>query len=131
MSNADKLAAAWIALTLTPEDDQTDEMFDNGFELNNHLFDNPEFAWEVILKIIQQSNFYKKNHINNEKNEIILSNLGAGPLETLLSHHGNDFIERIERLAEGSKSLRFALNNTWKSDITDQIWSRVLEARSR
>ena len=92
------------------------------FESDKTMFDActeaPEIAWSAILQIFQR-----------ELNEEQMSLLAAGPVETLLSHHGPAFIERVEREAQQSSRFRYLLAGVWRLGMTQDVWDRVRRAR--
>lgn len=65
----------------------------------------PEEAWPVTRAIVAATT-----------DERALSNVGAGPLETLVRNHGAQFIDRIEMAARSDAKFRFALSCVWASD---------------
>jgi|HubBroStandDraft_6_1064221.scaffolds.fasta_scaffold204330_4 hypothetical protein len=74
----------------------------------------PEEAWRVIEAI---------RHANGT--DLILGNLGAGPLEDLLSQHGDQFIDRVETLARRDAQFRKLLGAVWQNTMSEEVWSRV------
>jgi hypothetical protein len=70
----EELAAAWIALNLAPErSPQRQTLFWAFVQLSDLVQRDPEAAWTVIETIRRR-----------DGSDLILSNLGAGPLEDLL-----------------------------------------------
>ncbi len=76
--------------------------------------DAPERAWDTILSILA-----------NPRAEPILGVLAAGPLEDLLSHHGEAFIERVEACASSDPKFAWLLGGVWQFLMSDDIWRRV------
>lgn len=110
-----KIAETWITLYYLPEDSQErQENFWAFSRLDDLCNDDPESCWEVIHLIRQL-----------DGSEKILANLAAGPLEDLLVRHGNDFIDRIESLAEKDPQFKKLLGAVWQQDMPDAIWKRV------
>jgi hypothetical protein len=74
----------------------------------------PELAWRAILDALSQPRM-----------EPHLATLAGGPLEDLLSLHGESFIERVE--AEARANLKFAwlLGGVWQHTMSEEIWLRV------
>src|SRR5437016_12763317 len=99
-----------------------DEVVKLWFESDKTMFDTcteaPEIAWSAILQIFQC-----------ELTEEQMSLLAAGPVETLLSHHGSTFIERVEREARQSSRFRYLLAGVWRLSMTRDVWDRVRRAR--
>ena len=82
------------------------------------VHDSPEVAWSAIVQILQ-----------GELTEDQISVLAAGPLEDLLAMHGPQFIERVEREAEGNPRFNHLLGGVWQSRMSQEIWERVQKAR--
>ena len=99
-----------------------DEVVKQWFESDKTMFDActeaPEIAWSAILQIFQR-----------ELTEKQMSLLAAGPVETLLSHHGPAFIERVEREARQSSRFRHLLAGVWRLGMTQGVWDRLRRAR--
>ena len=81
--------------------------------------DEPEIAWEAILKIIRERDL-------SPDEEALLA---AGPLEDLLAWHGGPFIDRIE--AEAGRNARFnhLLGGVWRREMPQEIWERIQAVR--
>jgi hypothetical protein len=99
----DDIVAAWF------EGEQT--MFDA-------VHDAPEVAWAAILQILDR-----------ELTEEQISILAAGPLGDLLAKHGSKFIERIECEAKKNPHFNYLLGGVRKSEIANDVWERVQNAR--
>jgi hypothetical protein len=74
----------------------------------------PEKGWSAILAALA-----------DPKQESYLGIMAAGPLEDLLSFHGEKFIERIELEAKKNPKFAWMLGGVWKHTMTDEIWARV------
>jgi hypothetical protein len=109
-----KIAETWIELHRLPEDSsEREERFWSHDRLWELIQDDPEGAWNIILII------------RREGSDVILSNLAAGPLEDLLVAHGDQFIDRVEALAERDAQFRKLLGATWQNSMPDTLWSRI------
>lgn len=75
--------------------------------------ENPELLWELILETLSR-----------EKNEKLLGNLAAGPLEDLIEYNGPAFIDRIEEIARKDPKFKKLLQGVWESS-TPAIWNRI------
>ena len=82
--------------------------------------EEPETAWLAILKILC-----------HDLTEEQIPLLAAGPLETLLSWHGMDFIDRIEDEARRNPRFNHLLGGVWQCDMPKELWERVQKARSK
>lgn len=119
-----KLAQAWMAHAR--EFRQTEEKGEYWWAAEK-LWDleqeDPETLWLVILLI----------HSLNEELEdtVIIENLSAGPLEMLLAKHGPKFIDRVEAEARRDPKFAFLLCGVWQNMMSDEIWTRVLNAQNQ
>lgn len=99
-----------------------DEVVKQWFGSDQTMFEacteTPEIAWSAILQIFQ-----------HELTEKQISLLAAGPVETLLSHHGAAFIDRVEREARQSAHFQYLLAGVWRLGMPQDIWDRVRKAR--
>ena len=77
----------------------------------------PDRAWEVIFAILDEP-----------RAAPYLDVLAAGPLEDLLSFHGEAFIERVERAAIFNPRFATLLSGTGQFKMSEAIWSRVQAA---
>jgi len=55
----------------------------------------------------------------------------AGPVEDVLAKFGEQYIDRVEKLARQDPKFNELLGGVWQSTMTDEIWSRVQKVRSR
>lgn len=76
--------------------------------------DDPERAWKFILLALESPICAP-----------YFGFLAAGPLEDLLSHHGGDFIERVEAVAATNQKFAHLLGGVWQFQMTNEIWNRV------
>lgn len=107
--------AEWVSSSQRDEDKAGDLI---GFDEFNWLVqDYPELAWEALLVALTQPRM-----------EPHLGLLAAGPLEDLLSEHGERWIERVE--SEAYKNPHFArmLGEVWQSTMKKEIRDRVQKA---
>lgn len=113
-----KLIDAWIALQYSDPNDWGDDPNVWAFkQLMELAHDSSRLCWEVILGIIAR-----------DSSDHILSNVGAGPLEDLLVHHGDELIAEVEQLADRDPVFRRALFGVWQNDMSDPLWYRVRAA---
>lgn len=83
-------------------------------EFNLRALRSPAECWELILEVVSQTD-----------DKWVLTNLAAGPLESLLSHHPNEAIDWIEREAWKSPTFRELLDDVWQNLMPDEIWERL------
>ena len=74
----------------------------------------PEIQWRFILIAVSQS-----------QSDDELSHIAAGPIEYLLSWHGESYIDVIESEAASNPKFARALTGVWQHMMRDEVWSRV------
>lgn len=117
--NREHLAQAWKAYTEasikfgveSPEAELLSWAFDKIYDL---AFHKPQDALDAILEI---------NKITDE--DRVLANLAAGPLETLLVHHGEEVIDRLITLAKSDPKFRDLLPGVWGDSIDEAVWEQI------
>jgi hypothetical protein len=60
-----------------------------------------------------------------QKDENVLDNLAAGPLETLLVRHGRDIIDRVENEAKSDPRFKDLLLGVWGNAVDATVWERL------
>jgi hypothetical protein len=80
----------------------------------------PEKGWEAILTAIGDARLERH-----------MGTLAAGPLEDLLSYHGEAFIVRVEAEARSNPKFAWLLGGMYQYQITEEIWSRVQKVWDR
>ena len=114
--DASKLAAAW--LTYCQRFDEIDHVavadkYMWAYEcLFERIYNAPETAFEVLHTLIQQA-----------KTKAEASSIAAGPLEDIISKHGETFIDRIEIHARQSLRFRYILSGVWPDKNNTDIYS--------
>ena len=78
---------------------------------------DPERAWLCILYALDSPACQEH-----------LGVLAAGPLEDLLSHHGDVFIDRVEAQARQDPRFASLLGGVWQFLMSEHIWARVQQA---
>lgn len=111
-----QVAEAWTKLHHLPHNKTAErEMVYWAYERLCDLVQNdPEEGWKVIQAIRRL-----------DGSDVILSNLGAGPVEDLMVAHGPRFIERVEALAGQDQQFRKMLGCTWQNRMPDELWARI------
>lgn len=51
--------------------------------------------------------------------------IAAGPFEHLLSHHGDTYIDEVERLCREQPKWKQVADGSWRYMMSDEIWARV------
>lgn len=104
------LKEKWIEYTHTNDK----ALFEAWEALNDLVFKKPQQAWKVILDILEQT----------ESDEII-GNLAAGPLEDILSEHGDVFIDEVEIQARQNPKFTKLVLGVYQGGMSDNVWSRI------
>jgi hypothetical protein len=55
----------------------------------------------------------------------------AGPFEHLLSHHGESYIDEIERRCREQLKWKRVADGSWRYMMNDEIWARVQAIQGR
>jgi hypothetical protein len=109
------LAVAWIKFHHLAEDSAARDELEWAWEqLDDLCRAQPATAWQVIQEIIAR-----------DRSDTILANIGAGPFEDLLVHHGARFIDQVESCARSNAAFKRMLGTVWKNSIVDDVWNRV------
>lgn len=85
-----------------------------GRNLKSFCRKKPLGAWKVILEILNQTN-----------DEVLLENLAAGPLETLIARHGRVVIGLVVERAEADERFRWLLAGVWNTGLAESIWNQI------
>jgi hypothetical protein len=110
-----RVAQDWVTYHLLRRREQENSRYFCAFEkLYDMVRGEPEEAWMIMEQIRRL-----------DSSDSILANLAAGPMEDLLVHHGNQFIERIETLARKDAIFRKMLGAVWRNKISEDIWKRL------
>ncbi|MBN1397218.1 MAG: hypothetical protein JXA06_04215 [Bacteroidetes bacterium] len=93
------------------------------------------WAWEKVNNIVKEEFIeYAYNVVKSlyekSSSDIHLSSIGAGPLESLLKKNGIFIMDRIEQLASTDKRFRICLSYIWPTNISIDLWKRILRARA-
>ena len=75
---------------------------------------DPEEAWACILEGVRRAS-----------SEKILGIIGASALENFLAHHGDAFIDRVEREAGVDARFRMVVAHVWRWRISEPVWQRI------
>jgi len=104
--------ATWVSDPLRREEDSQNL---TGFmEFDWVVDEEPEKGWKAILAALEDPRI-----------EVHLGTLAAGPLEDLLSKHGENFIDRVEIEAKSNPKFARLLGGVWRYQMTEEVWNRV------
>lgn len=119
----DRLVTAWIDLTRAEKNSPDyEKLFWAHGKFWDLCLESPQEAWSAVLAVLAV--------LARKPDARVLTNLAAGPMEDLLVHHGPAVIEQVEERAETDAAFAALLGGVWKNDIDDDIWKRVVTARS-
>jgi len=118
-SNEREIAEAWIKHNHLRRGDRRARLeaieMSSAYEtLNECVRYQPEIAWRVIRLMTSL-----------DSSEIVLANIAAGPLEDLLKHHGEMFIDRVEEATQSDTVFKKMLGAVWQNTIDQEVWDRV------
>jgi hypothetical protein len=115
------LAHRWVNLQLAPQDSpEAKELMRAAVQVNTLAIRQPMECWSVVMKVFCETN-----------DEWVLTNLAAGPIESLLVRHAEKIIPLLESEAVRSERFRHMLQGVWKNLIPEDIWRRLQTVRSR
>ncbi len=117
----DELIDAWIKL----------QYHKSGTEEYNRLF----WSFEAVLQMIQDdpdATFqFILDVLKRDSDWPVIGTLAAGPMEDLLSTHGDKVIERVEAQAKVDPIFAKMLGGVWKLRMSDENWSRLQKVWDR
>jgi hypothetical protein len=98
----ERLVAAWIRYAKQSKPHNHDHDFEAWERLSDITRVQPSHAFDLIMRIIAQTDDKK-----------VIGIVGAGPLEDLLIHHGEQFVDNVLCYARQDEKWRFALGHIW------------------
>ena len=112
---AGRPAAPLPELPVLFEDDP--ETTADAFVVPMNFTASAEAQWKFILATFQ--------HADDET----LGHLAAGPVEHLLSKHGDEYIDKFETMANDNPRFALMLDGCYKHLMSNEVWARVCAAR--
>lgn len=115
------LIDAWFsAQNIDVNSDEYDEVSWAVDELFNMAHDEPDKLLIIIQDIL---------HIDSSKKT--LGAIGAGALEDLLVHHGDDYIDKIIEISNFNANFKAAFQFTYidKDDVSEDVYKKVLKLK--
>lgn len=112
------ISQGWVRFHLCDPNHRDENNPDFQFveELDKLISSNTSNAIDVIVSIV----------VNND-DDMILSNVAAGPMEDLLRGATLEDIAKIERLSIEIPKFKRMLGGVWKNSIPDDIWLRIVK----
>jgi len=84
-------------------------------DLDVMVYEDPENAWLVIDSARRMT-----------QDDRMLANIAAGPLENLLSKHGEQFIDRVEALAKADEHFAYLMTGVWeRNKMSESLVARI------
>ena len=115
------VAKAWVEMWSydleSLERDNFDWVEDFEYEAT---YEKPEIGLELVLEVLRLEP-------SNEIREV----LAAGPLENLLSQHGESLITKVEFTARNNRKFANLLGGVWQQSMSDEVWNRVQKVWDR
>jgi hypothetical protein len=120
----DAFACAWLAelagrppisLPALPVlfEDEPEEISARAYLVQMNFTASAEAQWKFIISVFMRAD------------DDALCHLAAGPVEHLLSNHGEEYIGQIESMAEKNSRFTMMLKLCHKHLMSDKIWNRV------
>jgi hypothetical protein len=81
---------------------------------------DPSLLWAVIVEVW--------NRIDRS-DEALVGALGAGPLEDLLSTHGEKCFQEIAQFCDVEPEFKTVLRTVWQNSMSPDLWRKVQELR--
>jgi len=107
-------ADGWIRYWHAPKGSTEREETGWATDLYDMTYDDPETLWKLILAIHAK-----------DQSPTIQQVLSAGPVEDLLTKHGEKFIGRVESEARSDPAFAKLLGGVWKNRMNDDVWLRL------
>ena len=111
-----ELARAWAADVAEEDSDLQQSVVMMNFTAPANV------QWAFILEAIARA-----------QTEDQLGAIAAGPMEHLLGHHGDDYIELFEERSATDSKFAAAVRGMWQYKMSDDNWRRIeaIKHRSR
>lgn len=118
-SKLEELVNAWITVAEAEDGSpECEEAFWAYSKVMKMRYEDPDGLWRFILAAY-----------NKPMSDKAVSLFAAEPLEELLSRYGENFIDRLEELAEKDDVFNDFLAGVWKNDMPDGVWNRIQAVR--
>lgn len=115
------LVQSWIALQKADHDSseyKTNEW--SALQLNMMCISEPDAAWKLLVEIFESSS-----------DPWIYENLGAGPLETLLTLHSDFALDAIKKYSEANPAFLDAAAYVWQHSLPPDVAERFVAIASK
>lgn len=114
--DVERISTGWIREYSAPNKDKkpNDREYAYWDILTDFVYANDKHAWPIILHII-----------NNSKDEFVIANVAAGPLESLIAQNGQEYLDKIAVEARQNPKFLYALRGVWQNQTPDDVWAEV------
>jgi tetratricopeptide (TPR) repeat protein len=122
-SDWDAFAKAWIAELRQPPSDgkpSGDDQRVGQSVVQMNFTATAECQWKFILAAVKHA-----------ESDDELGHVAAGPVEHLLSTHGQEYIGLVEQQAATVPKFGRMMKGVWRQGMSDDVWSRVCEVQCR
>lgn len=114
------LVTTWIELqSLAPDDPSRLKCEWAAVDLNMICLENPGEAWSLVKEVFESS-----------EDPWVLENLGAGPLETLLSTHGDSTLQEVRIYSRQRPDFLKVLAHVWTHALPPDVAGQVASLTS-
>ena len=118
--NLESLVDIWITgIESGPDSEYVQENW-SVFERVLLMNGKPNELWQFIVMVYPR--------LNSQRNKAVFA---AGPLEDLVSTHGEQYLGKIEELARKDEEFRYLLGGVWQANTPAHIWSRFEKIRGK
>lgn len=83
-------------------------------------YSNPEALWSVIVEVWNRV---------DRKDAALLGALGAGPVEDLLSKHGEKYFPIVVKFCDLEPDFKTVLRTVWQNAMSPALWKKVQDLR--
>ena len=107
-------AKSWIAYETSQSAEERESLWWACERTLEAHWDAPGELWQFINAV----------HAMDQSDRIMVM-LAAGPIESLLATHGDDYIVLVEEKARSDKQFAKVLGGVWQNSMSDENWLRL------
>lgn len=118
MEEKSRFVSAWISAQIAEH--KSPEYLENEWAVDKFIdlpYNDPEETWELIRMVLE-----------TKPSDEVMAILAAGPLEDLMTAHGENYIQRVETEARQNPAFRRLMQDVWLSPGDTPIQKRFYEA---
>ncbi|HEX2752272.1 MAG TPA: hypothetical protein VHP34_04035 [Alphaproteobacteria bacterium] len=114
-----RLVKPWVDLQRLPQNSaEAEELTWVLMEVGELIQWQPTEGFSFILEVLKQTD-----------DEWVLTNLAAGPLESLLAIHPKEGLALVEREIPRNPKLKRILEGVWQNLMPEETWQRLQKLR--